>query len=139
MEIVTGISFLVAIFWAVGKYQDWLRRSVAPRIIETTLTREQLHRIFDVSVAKTGWKVVDTGNPRVAQSPLFTGMRQQISLTTGETEEGKQVAVVQVPRLVVKLGSVPTKAHTLRMRMDAFTSAIEARDRDVRIAVKATR
>ncbi len=139
MEIVIGIAGLVGIFMAIGKYHSWLERSVAPRVIETNLNADQLRNVFDVSVAKAGWKIVDTGNPRVAQSSLLTGMRQQISLTIGETEDGKQIAVVQVPRLVVKLGGVPTKAHTLRMRMNSFTEAVAARDRDARIAVKASR
>ncbi len=137
MEIFTGILFLAILWWGIGRYHRWLARSVSPRVIETELSETELRGLFDRNVGTTGWKIVDTGNPRVAQSSLLTGIRQQISLTIGESDNGTRVAVVQVPRLVVKLTGVPTKAHTLRMRMNSFTNAVEARDRQARIAVRA--
>ena len=137
MEWVMVIAFFGAMFWIMGKYYGWLRRSVATRIIETSLSADELRRIFDQTVAKMGWKIVDTGNPRVAQSSLMAGMRQQISLTIKAADNGKQVAVVTVPRLVVKmLGRVPTKAHTLRIRMNAFTEAVKAADRNAHVALQ---
>lgn len=139
MEFVAGIALLVGIFWAAWRYRKYLERSIAPRVIETALTAEQLLRVFDASVARASWTIIDTGNPRVAQSSIITEMRNQISLTIDGTEDGKQIAVVQIPRLVLQLGNAPAKTHTLRMRMNAFIDAVQACDDSARIAVKTAR
>jgi len=70
-----------------------------------------------------GWKLVDDDNPLVAQSPLLSGRRQQIAVEF-QGEPNNRTLRMTVPRLWTKNG-MPYKAHTLRMRMNAFQRAVQ--------------
>lgn len=123
-----GLLVVVAVIAAYIGYVVWLGSGIKPRHISTTLGADALRSLFEQKVARAGWKLVDTGNPMVAQSSLATGIRQQIGLEV--TSVGDRTDVVIAPhRLVRKLTGVPTKAHTLRLRLNSFAAAVQAEDR----------
>jgi hypothetical protein len=129
MGAVLGIAFFGGLIWAVVAYGNWLRRGVAARTIRTTLDPEHVRDLFASSVCTGGWRVVDDGNPVVAQSSLATGARQQLSMEVTATADGAYEASIWPNRLMVRtLSRVPTKAHTLRMRMNRFVQAVSAAD-----------
>jgi hypothetical protein len=125
---MAGIALLIVALIAYIGYGAWLHASVKSRHISTTLSADAVRSIFEQKVARAGWKVVDTGNPIVAQSSLATGIRQQIGLQVTSVDGGRTQAVVGPQRLVRKWHGVPTKAHTLRVRMNSFTAAVRAQD-----------
>lgn len=118
-----GILLLVAIIAAVLAYNNWLTRGIRPREFVSNYSADQLRHIFTDKVAGMGWKVVDHDNPMVAQSPLLAGRRQQITLKM--TREGNAIRCRIAPTRVWTKGwgGVPYKAHTLRMRLNAFERA----------------
>ena len=126
METFLGISALVLLIGAYVAYTSWLTNGIKPRAFDTALPAERLRALFAGRVARMGWKVVDDGNPMVAQSPLATGVRQQIALKL-RTNDGGTSVIVGPQRWVTKWG-VPKKAHTIRMRLDAFVAAAQAED-----------
>lgn len=128
MNAVLGIVGLVVLIGGYLKYTSWLEKSIRPRTVVTKLEAQQLRRIFGDKVATLGWKIVDDGNPMVAQSSLAAGIRQQISLKT--EQDGERTKLVVAPTRTVKkvLGGAPTKAHTLRMRLNSFVSAVQSAD-----------
>lgn len=126
METFLGISALVLLIGAYVAYTSWLTNGIKPRAFDTALPAERLRALFAGRVARMGWKVVDDGNPMVAQSPLATGVRQQIALKL-RTNDGGTSVIVGPQRWVTKWG-VPKKAHTIRMRLDAFVAAVQAED-----------
>ena len=109
-------------------YQAWLFKAVKPRKVVTTASPEQLQELFRQKVATLGWSIVSDGDPLVAQSPLITGIRQQIALEVIEAGGGRTLAVVTVPRYVERVFGAPTKAHTIRMRISSFGSALRSLD-----------
>ncbi len=128
MEAV-GILILVVPIVIWWKYTSWLQAGVQPRTMTSQLTPDELRDLFLGTVCTSGWKVVDDGNPMVAQSSLVTGMRQQLALQVTPSEDGTYEARIFPVRLVVKtLSRIPTKAHTLRMRMNRFVAAVRSAD-----------
>ena len=129
MEVVAFVYFIV--FFGVGvvvlnAYSNYLRSGMAARIVVTTLPAERVREVFVRKVAGSTWKITDDGNPMIAQSPLVTGIRQQIALETSQ-DGGKCRATVEVIRWSEKSGT-PNKAHTLRMRLSAFVKEIQLLD-----------
>lgn len=127
-----GIVFLVAIIAAYIAYGNWLKNGIRPREFETSLSADSVRRVFEQRVAKTGWKVVDDGNPMVAQSSLATGVRQQIGLQVSSETGGRTVVRVGPQRWRVKFG-VPKKGHTIRMRLNSFVEGIRTEDRSITV------
>jgi hypothetical protein len=126
MAGVGAIAVLGALFAAIFVYQNWLRSSVRPREFRTQLPVHEVKRLFELKVAGMGWKVIDDDNPMVAQSSMLAGRRQEISMRITQTSDGLHVHV-WVSRLWTKgIGRVPYKAHTIRMRMNAFERAASA-------------
>ncbi len=124
MEVAAGIGILVAIIAVSIAYQEWLRRGVRPRDMRSNLTVDQVKAAFTAKVAGMGWKIIDDDNPMVAQSGLLAGRRQEISMRITPVEGGLAIHV-WVSRLWTKgLARVPYKAHTIRMRMNAFERAV---------------
>ncbi|MDR1441791.1 MAG: hypothetical protein LBJ02_05290 [Bifidobacteriaceae bacterium] len=130
-EGLSGILFLLilaaCIFPFVWLYSTWLERGIRHRRFCTSLPPDRIRDIFVQKVASTGWSVVDDGNPMVAQSPLITGIRQQIRLTLQEAKDGRVSGSISVERWLAKHGT-PTKGHTLRLRMEAFCTAVQRED-----------
>lgn len=124
--MAAGIVALMLILGLYIAYGVWLTNGIKPREFETTLRPEQLREIFHERVVRAGWKLVDDGNPLVAQSSLATGIRQQIGLHT-VAADGHTRVVVGPHRWVTK-GLVPKKAHTLRIRINSFVQAVQAKD-----------
>ncbi len=123
MIVVAAIVvFIVAYIF----YGQWLTKGVRPRVMTTTASAQELRQIFAQKVANTGWKIVDDGNPMIAQSSLVTGVRQQIGLRTS-TDGGITTVQLGPERWVTKWG-VPKKGHTLRIRMNNFVSAVRTID-----------
>lgn len=120
---VLGVLFIAALIGLYIAYTNWLRRGIRPREFVSNHSAEQLRQLFTDKVAGMGWKVVDHDNPMVAQSPLLSGLRQQISLQM--TREGNAIRCRIAPTRVWTKGwgQVPYKAHTLRMRLNAFERA----------------
>lgn len=116
---------IIAIWWA---YTAWLKNGVRPRVLHTSLPVDQIRATFVDKVARGGWQLVDDGNPLVAQSSLITGHRQQIGMTV-HPAGGKVAVDIRPLRLRVKvLTQVPTKGHTLRIRMNSFVNEVARRD-----------
>ena len=124
MAGVAVVGMFVAWFAMIIGYQSWLRNGVKPREFATQLSVEQVKQLFVQKVAHTGWKIIDDDNPMVAQSSMLSGIRQAISMQV--TPHGDGLAVrIWVSRLSVKgLARVPYKAHTIRMRMNAFENVV---------------
>lgn len=114
-------------------YGNWLLKGIKPREFETRVPRAQLRDVFSEKVARTGWKIVDDGNPMIAQSSLATGIRQQISLEL--RDEGATTVVRVGPQRWVTKWGVPKKGHTIRMRLDSYVNAV--RDFDPNITPQA--
>jgi len=131
METFLGIGALALAIGAYVAYTSWLTNGIKPRTFDTALPAERLRALFVGRVARMGWKVVDDGNPMVVQSPLATGIRQQIALNL-RSKDGRTSVVVGPRRWVTKWG-VPKKAHTIRMRLDGFVAAVQAEDRQVHV------
>lgn len=127
MGAVAGIAILVVLIGGRIAYGNWLTKGIRPRHFATRLPVHEVRRIFDEKVARTGWKVVDDGNPMIAQSSLITGIRQQISLETTTDSTGQTTVVVGPQRWVTKWG-VPKKGHTIRMRVNAFVASAKGSD-----------
>lgn len=130
---MSNIVFYGLIIVAIGAYFayiTWLKNSIKNRSFTTTATPDQVRAIFAEKVAKTGWKVVDDGNPMVAQSSLAAGIRQQLRLVTNTDATGQTAVQVGPSRIVTKgwFLRVPAKAHTLRIRMNSFVKAVSALD-----------
>lgn len=125
-----GFVLLIGIVVAYIAYAIWLDRGIRQREFFTALDAATVRQIFEAKVARTGWSIVDDGNPMVAQSSLATGIRQQIGLQVAGQPSGTHV-VVGPQRTVRKLTGVPTKAHTLRIRMNSFVGAVQERDRSI--------
>jgi hypothetical protein len=131
--ILVGIIMLVALVAAVYAYNSFKYRGFRPRTVRTNLSVDQLRLIFEQTVSGKGWTIVDDGNPVVAQSGLLAGIRQQISLRAVPADTGSS-AQIQVLRYSKKVFGGPTKAHTLRWRINAFLAAVQRADLDATIA-----
>jgi len=123
---------LVALIGGWIAYTSWLTNGIKPRVFTTSVEPDRLRRVFEDKVARTGWKLVDDGNPMIAQSPLITGIRQQIFLQLENGPNGSTRVRVGPNRWVTNWG-VPKKAHTIRMRMNAFVSAVQGADPSVAV------
>lgn len=132
MAWVVIIGFFVVVIAIFTIYGNWLEKGFRPRVLDTALSPDQLRTLFADKVARLGWKMVDEDNPLVAQSGLLGGRRQQISLQLAPGENGRIAARIAVPRFWRKNG-MPYKAHTLRMRINAFLGAVRSADASVRI------
>lgn len=117
--IVIFILVVAGLFGLVTLYSKFLLSGMATRVVTTGLPIEQ-------KVAGSTWKIVDDGNPMIAQSPLLTGIRQQIGLEV-EQNGGRNMARVTVLRWTEKYG-IPNKAYTLRMRLGAFVNEVQRLD-----------
>jgi hypothetical protein len=130
MATVGGIAALVALIALYSAYASWLTKGIQPRQFRTGVPAHVVRDLFNQKVARSGWTVVDDGNPMVAQSPLLTGIRQQIALQATPQEDGSVLVRVGPQRWVTSWG-VPKKAHTIRMRLDSFVGAVRALDPSV--------
>ena len=124
--IVIFILVIAGLYGLVTLYSKFLLSGMATRVVATGLPIEQIRNVFVQKVAGSTWKIVDDGNPMIAQSPLLTGIRQQIGLEV-EQNGGRNMARVSVLRWTEKYGS-PTKAYTLRMRLGAFVNEVQRLD-----------
>lgn len=128
---VVSILFFVVIIGGYLAYAKWLEKGMAPREFSTTVSAETLRQIFVDKVARTGWKVVDDGNPLVAQSTIMTGIRQQLALTLSSGEGATHVWFG--PHRWVTSNGVPKKAHTIRLRMNSFEEAVRTLDPSIQV------
>ena len=108
--IVIFILVVAGLFGLVTLYSKFLLSGMATRVVTTGLPIEQIRNVFVQKVAGSTWKIVDDGNPMIAQSPLLTGIRQQIGLEV-EQNGGRNMARVTVLRWTEKYG-IPNKAYT---------------------------
>lgn len=122
---VGAIAFFAVLIFIISMYYRWIRKGLRPRTMTTSLTGDQLRTLFAQKVANLGWKVIDNDNPLIAQSPLIAGIRQQITCTMTKAGNGIRCDI-RPTRVVKKWGNRPTKAHTLRMRLNAFENAVNS-------------
>lgn len=134
MGTVLAIGALVLLVGCHLAYCNWLTNGIKPRTFRTRIPAGDLRQIFQEKVARAGWKIVDDGNPMVAQSSLATGVRQQISLDL-VARDGHTVVQVGPQRWVTSWG-VPKKGHTIRMRLASFVEAVRYRDRSIDVRVR---
>lgn len=81
MEGVIGVIVIFGVCFAVVHfYSKFLMSGMASRTIVTSASPAQVRDAFVRKVAGSTWKIVDDGNPMIAQNPLVTGIRQQIGL-----------------------------------------------------------
>ena len=124
-----AILVVVGLFAGYFRYLSFLRNGVKPQTVTTDLGVDDLRGIFVDRVCHSGWRIIDDGNPMVAQSSLATGTRQQIGLTLRRDDAGGVTATIEPLRLRVKVWTrVPTKGHTLRIRMNSFVRAVTSAD-----------
>ena len=120
MEGALAAVVLVA-FLIVGiAYNLWKRRAVKSQSFTSSADPDLIRDAFERKVATTGWKIVDDGNPMIAQSPLIAGIRQQVALNLtvdGAHVRGQYVTLRYVRKM---LTGTPTKAVTLAARRSAF-------------------
>ena len=95
--VVFAVIFFGACFAVAHFYSKFLLSGMATRTIVTNASPEQVRDVFVRKVAGSTWKIVDDGNPMIAQSPLVTGIRQQIGLEVSQ-EGGRCRARVEVLR-----------------------------------------
>jgi hypothetical protein len=138
MATALGIGVLVLFIGAYVAYGNWLTSGIKPRSFVTRVAPDHVRELFSRTVARTGWRVVDDGNPMLAQSSLVTGIRQQIGLNLRTTKDGRTSVLVGPHRWVTKRG-VPKKAHTMRMRLNAFVDAIRAEDGAISVQTRELR
>jgi hypothetical protein len=119
------IVFFLLYIGCYFAYAHFLRNGLRARTVVTSLPIEQIRALFSQKVAGLGWKVVDDDNPMVAQSPLLAGRRQQIELSMTREANGIR-CVIRPSRYWKKIFGLPYKAHTLRMRLNAFERAVSA-------------
>lgn len=119
------IVFFLLYIGCYFAYARFLRNGLRARTVVTSLPIEQIRALFSQKVAGMGWKVVDDDNPMVAQSPLLSGRRQQIELSMTREPNGIR-CVIRPSRYWKKIFGLPYKAHTLRMRLNAFERAVSA-------------
>ena len=124
--IVIFILVIAGLYGLVTLYSKFLLSGMATRVVATGLPIEQIRNVFVQKVAGSTWKIVDDGNPMIAQSPLLTGIRQQIGLEV-EQNGGRNRARVSVLRWTEKYG-IPNKAYTLRRRLGAFVNEVQRLD-----------
>ena len=131
MNEAAGFLGIVAIIVVAIGYQSMLRKGMRTRIVATSLSDDEIRRLFIKHVVGSTWKLVADGEPMIAQSSLVSGIRQQIALSLGDDSNypGRTIAKVEVIRYVRKVLGGPTKAHTLRIRMNAFMNAVARADR----------
>lgn len=127
MGWVVLIALFVVVYLIRSAYDRVLRKGMRERQVLTHLSASQVREIFAGKVARLGWSIVDDDNPMVVQSPLTAGRRQQIAMTFKVRSDGRTVAKVRPVRIWTK-GGLPYKAHTLRMRLNAFTAGIHEAD-----------
>jgi hypothetical protein len=127
MTAVLGILVFAAFIAAFVAYDNFKRRGFRERQVTTQLSPGELAEAFEQKVCGMGWKLVDRGNPMVAQSGLVAGIRQQIALQVSD-EGGRRVARIWVPRYSRKVLGGTTKAYTLRLRMSGFLNEVQRRD-----------
>lgn len=132
MEIVGGLVVLAVCIGAWIAYGNWLESGIGPRHFDTAVSPQALRELFHDRVARAGWKIVDDGNPLVAQSSLVTGIRQQIALTLSTTADGRTKVRVGADRWSTNYG-IPSKAHTVRLRLNSFVSSVQAQDPNVQV------
>ncbi|QPL04565.1 MULTISPECIES: hypothetical protein [Actinomyces] len=133
-----GTIIFIAIFGGgfviFSVYTKFLTQGMATRVVVTTLPADRVREVFVQKVAGSTWKITDDGNPMIAQSPLITGIRQQIALETDQ-DAGRCRATVEVIRWSEKYGA-PNKAYTLRMRLDAFVKEIQLLDPSAQVTTR---
>jgi hypothetical protein len=131
--VLGGIVFLALLIGGVVAYNSFKYKGFRPRSVHTNLSVEQLRTIFVETVSGKGWSIVDDGNPMVAQSGLLAGIRQQVALRTMPIGTGTMVHI-SVLRYSKKVLGGPTKAYTLRWRMNAFLDAVRQADINATVA-----
>lgn len=127
MGLFIGALLVIPLAWGYWEYNKWLKRGFVAHHVVTSLRPDEIRAIFDRTVAVFGWKIVSDGDPRLAQSPIYTGVRQQIGLEM-ETTANQTEVLISPARWSARNGVFPRKAHTMRIRLKRCARAIEAAD-----------
>lgn len=138
MGSAVAVVILILLIMAAVGYSAWLKQGIRTRVLESSLSANQLREIFTGKVARAGWSIVDTGNPMVAQSSLIAGTRQQIGLYTESATGGTRVRLVALRFRRKVLTGTPTKGHTLRLRMNSFVDGVRQQDPSARVSTSSS-
>lgn len=111
---------LIAALVAYVPFLIWKVRVVRPKTFVSHLHPETIRTAFEAKVATTGWKIIDAGNPMIAQSPLLGGIRQQVALLLEPHAQGVEGSYETIRYVKKVLSGVPTKGVTLGLRKSAF-------------------
>jgi hypothetical protein len=120
VEVAAGVAVLAVLAVVYFLYDAWKRKAVASQSFTSTADPDLIRDAFERKVATTGWKIIDDGNPMIAQSPLIAGIRQQVALDLtlqAESVRGEYSTLRYVRKM---LTGTPTKAVTLAARKSAF-------------------
>ena len=110
-------------------YAEIAYRSLRSRDLDTALPPARLRELFAETVAGFGWRIVEDGDPYVAESGLLTLSYQRIGLTLEPLGGGRTEARVDVLRYSGQwLVPFPHRPHTIRWRINAFVRAVLAED-----------
>lgn len=135
MEAFLGILLIGGFIVAYVKYQSWLKEGIRPRRLRTSLSPQQVKVIFDQTVAGRGWKAAAQGNVLVARQGIIGGglIRQEISAKVEPTDEVTHVTIAATKVTKKVLGGY-NQAHTVRMRMNRFVTAVGTQDRGAKVS-----
>ncbi len=125
MGFAIGFVAFLALYAA---FVYWKHQVVKPVALTSTSPPEVIRDVFARKVATTGWKIVDDGNPMIAQSPLLGGIRQQVALTLLPADGGVKVEYETIRYVRKALSRTPTKAITLASRKGAFLKELKKVD-----------
>jgi hypothetical protein len=123
MQFVYALGFAaLVILWVTAT-----RRAIRARTVDTALPPAHVRQIFADAVTGMGWRIVDEGEPLVAQSTILTGPRQRIVLHTG-VAHGRTYAAAEVTWYDGRWIGMPRRPWTLQWRMDRFVREVERAD-----------
>lgn len=124
-------------------YYWWLRRRLVVVEVSTTLTATRVRELFVAKVARLGWRIVDEGNPMVAQSGCWLGRRQRIAIRDSASDGAPASVLTEVyvspTRWSRSRGGTPTQVHTIAFRMNAFVRAVRAADPSAQVRKRPVR
>ncbi len=128
----TAALILVVIAVLYLGYVAFKRHGFRPRRVETTLTGQQLRQVFKKKIAGRGWSVADDGNPMIARSAEFDGIRLGISLKIS-VADGRTVGELAAILQQKKIFGDTAKAYSLRWRMNGFIAQVRRLDSTAKV------
>ena len=116
--------FIIILLIAGIPLARWRKTVIKARSVSTRLSPTEVRGIFERTVATSGWKIVQSGEPTIARSPAIVLRQQEITLAL-TTSAGQTLVKVFPSRYRARWGG-PSKALTLDLRIRKFLSEVAA-------------